>query len=183
MAVSPAVPSSMERSICAVSAMAVSPASYAQKITPVRSSRNSGRTLRRGDAFDMTQANTLGNPLSPPDMAASGGRLSGALPALRKLFLGRKYEAAIQDIQTAAQCSRRTAERLYAGQRVNSDTAMKLITAAELGGAVLEDALRRVPLERRADAATALRDAADLIRMEAEHEQLARDMAETRARR
>jgi hypothetical protein len=102
---------------------------------------------------------------------------------VRSAFLGPKYDATISDIQTALQCSYRTAQRIYAGQSVNGDTTLAALTTVQAGGPLLEEALRRVPLERRADVAAALRDAADLIRMEAEHEKLARELANKRAAR
>jgi hypothetical protein len=128
-------------------------------------------------------ASTATRPMSPPDVAVAGGNFSGTLSVVRKLFLGRRYEATVQDIQTALASSRRTAERVYAGQSVSCETTLAILTAATIGGPVLEEALRRVPLERRAHIAKELRESADLIRMEAEHETLARELAERRAGR
>jgi hypothetical protein len=100
--------------------------------------------------------------------------------AIRRVLLGRNYEAIIADVQVALQCSRRTAERIYAGQAVSGDTTLAVLTDDLLGPALLEEALRRLPGARRATVAAALRDAADLARMEAEHEQLALKLAAAR---
>ncbi len=131
----------------------------------------------------MAPSSNTGAVLSPPEVAVSGGRFSDALRVVRGLVLGPKYESIIADIQTAFDVSERTAERIYAGQAVSGDTTFAVLLHEKFGGPVLEDALRRIPIERRAQVATALRESADLIRMEAEHETLARELANKRAGR
>jgi len=128
-------------------------------------------------------ANVTAETMSPPEVAVDGGKFSGVLGVLRRIYLGRRYEIAVQDIQNGFGCSRRTAERIYAGQSVSGDTVFAGLVSEQFGGALVEEALRRTPIERRAAVAKALRDSADLIRMEAEHEQLAKQMAAARAAR
>ncbi len=112
--------------------------------------------------------------LSPPQVAGAGGRFFGNfLHGLRRVWLGRTYEAAIADIQAAFACARRTAERIYAGQMVSGETLIAGLVTREFGPEMIAEALLRVPLERRAAIAAALRDAAELVRMKADHDVLA----------
>lgn len=102
-------------------------------------------------------------------MAAAGGKFSGVLGTLRKIYLGRRYEIAVQDIQKAFRCSRRTAERIYAGQMVSGDVVLAGLVS-EFGTALIEEALLQLDPEQRAVVALALRDACNLVRMQAEQE-------------
>lgn len=115
--------------------------------------------------------------LSPPEVAVGGGRFARATLALRKLFHGDKYEAVIQDIQKAFGVSWRTAERIYVGRAGSDDTTLAVLTTDKFGGALLEEALRRVPVERRAAVARHLGDTAELVRLRAEQEDLAARIA------
>lgn len=126
---------------------------------------------------------TLGIPLSPPEVAVSGGKFSDALRVVRSVFLGRGYEETVQDIERAFRVPRRTAERIYAGQPVSGDTTLRLVFHEQSGPALVQEALQRLPLERRIVVAEALRDAARLAHLQAEQEQLARQLAERKAGR
>jgi hypothetical protein len=120
--------------------------------------------------------------LSAPEVAVDGGKFSGVLGTLRKIYLGRRYEIAIQDIEKAFGCKRRTAERIYAGQTVNADTTFAGLVSEEFGGPILQEALSRIPPDRRIAVALALRDACDLARHKAEEEELIKRM-EARVKR
>ena len=126
---------------------------------------------------------TIAGNVSPPDVAVRGGRLSEAMRALRGLFLGPKYEAVIDDLQTALGVSRRTAERIYAGQSVGADTTLQVLTNETYGPALLAEILARLPSDRRFAVAEALRDAARLAAIAAEQEMLSQKIAEKRAGR
>ena len=111
----------------------------------------------------MTTLSDAAEILSPPEVAQAGGKFSEVLGALRKIYLGKRYKIAIEDIRKAFNCSERTAQRIYAGQSVSGDTVIAGLVSEKFGGPMVEEALRRVPIERRANVAKALRDSADLI--------------------
>jgi hypothetical protein len=103
--------------------------------------------------------------------------------AVRGLLLGPKYEAIIDDLELALNVSRRTAERIYAGQPVNGDATLSVFTHPRLSAPLLSEVLGRVAPERRVELAKAITEAADLIRMKAEQEILLQQIAEKEARR
>lgn len=102
---------------------------------------------------------------------------------VRNRLLGATYEQSVQDIEKAFECSRRTAERIYAGQPVSAPVTLAILLHPDFGGPYLEALLQGLPAERRAVLARRLIESADLIRMEAEQEQLAQRLAEKRAER
>lgn len=89
---------------------------------------------------------------------------------VRGFMNGPKYEAIIDDLQEALSVSRRTAQRIYAGQDVNAPATFAVLTHHELGAPLLGEILSRIPPDRRIAAANALRDACELARMKAEQE-------------
>jgi len=124
----------------------------------------------------MAESSLIRENASPPEVAVSGGRFSGVGKIVRSLLLGRDYENTVQAIEEAFRVSRRTAERIYAGQSVSGDTTLAIITHEGVGGPYLTEALKRIPLENRAAVAEALRDAADIARLNAEQEILTRKL-------
>lgn len=118
------------------------------------------------------QTSTLGIPLSPPEVAVSGGKFSGALRVVRKVMLGRGYEETVQDIQTAFNVPRRTAERIYAGQPVKGDTTLALFFHEQTGPAIVAEGLQRLSLERRLVVAEKMKTAFELAWLMAKQEQL-----------
>jgi hypothetical protein len=114
--------------------------------------------------------------LSPPELAQSGTKFSGAMRVVRGFVRGPKYEAIIDDLQAALSVSRRTAQRIYAGQDVNAPATFAVLTHADLGAPLLTEILSRIEPARRIAAASALRDACDLARMKAEQEELIKRM-------
>jgi hypothetical protein len=70
--------------------------------------------------------------------------------AVRDKLIAPTYEASIQDIEKALGCSRRTAERIYAGESVGTEPHFAALTHPEHGAAYLETVLRNVAPERRA---------------------------------
>jgi hypothetical protein len=121
----------------------------------------------------MAEASLAAELLSPPQVAAAGGRFFGFIHSLRRLWLGKRYEAAIAAIQVGFGCGRRTAERIYAGQMVNGETLITGLVTREFGPDMIAEALARLPLAERGEIAGALRDAAELVRMKADHDLLA----------
>lgn len=131
------------------------------------------------------EANSAGFPLSPPDVAVTGGGFSGArfagvMGPLRAFLRGPKYEAVIADLEASLGVSRRTAERIYAGRAVGAEAVFAVLTDATLGPALLEEILGRVPAARRADAAAALARAVEVVRLKAEQDLLAARLAALR---
>lgn len=124
----------------------------------------------------MTESSLIGENQSPPEVAVSGGKFRGVGKIIRAFLLGGSYEQCIQDLEKAFRVSRRTAERIYAGQSVSGDVTLAIITHEGFGGPYLTEALSRIPAERRKDVAEALRDAADIARLNAEQEILKRKM-------
>ena len=129
------------------------------------------------------QGTTVALPTSPPRLAERGGKFSGAMRVVRGLLLGPKYEAIIDDLEDALDVSRRTAERIYAGQTVGTDSTLAVLTHKTLGPPFLEEVLSRVPPDRRAVVAKALMGAAELAMLTAEQELVAQEIAEKRAGR
>lgn len=102
---------------------------------------------------------------------------------VRSCLGGGKYDALAIDLAHSLECSERTAKRILAGQMVRGDTALAVLTHDALGAPFLSEVLNRVPAARREALATALREAADLVRLEAEQERVAQEIAEKRAGR
>jgi len=127
----------------------------------------------------MTAVSNTSAALSPPEVAEGGGKFSGAMRAVRGLLLGPKYEAIIDDLEKALNVSRRTAERIYAGQAVGVDATLSVLTHAKLGPPYLAEVLSRVPAERRGVVAKALMDAAELAKVTAELEIVQRKFVKT----
>ena len=121
-----------------------------------------------------------------PALAAKGQhwpRFSGVMRFVRSCLVGDKYEVLADDLAKALGCSHRTARRIIAGQDVGTAATLAVLTHDDLGAPFLSEVLNRVPAERREALATALREAADLVRLEAEQERVAQEIAEKRAGR
>lgn len=102
---------------------------------------------------------------------------------VRDCLVGGKYETRVSDLVDALQISRRTAERIIAGQDVSGDTTLSVLTHDVFGPPFLEALLVRIPIERRAGLAKSLREAAELVRLRAEQETIAQQIAEREAGR
>jgi len=126
----------------------------------------------------MAEASLIRANLSPPEVAVDGGRFSGVGKIVRSLLLARDYENTIQSIQKAFRVSRRTAERIYAGQSVSGETTLAIILHEGVGGPYLAEALNRLPAEERAAVADGLKDAAESSYHKARQEILALKQAE-----
>lgn len=119
----------------------------------------------------MGEASDIAEILSPPALAQERQNwryFAAAMHAVRDKLIAPTYEASIQDIEKAFGCSRRTAERIYAGQKVGAEAHFAALTHPLHGGTYLEQALRNVAPERRALLAESLMTAAKLVWLEEE---------------
>lgn len=123
------------------------------------------------------EASLTAEKLSPPEVAQDRQKWRWFLQAMhsvRDRLRGADYENTIQDIEKAFGCGRRTAERIYAGERVGTEPHFAALTHPEHGAAYLETVLRHVPEDRRANLAENLMLAAKLVWLEAEQINMAK---------
>jgi hypothetical protein len=119
----------------------------------------------------MTTLSDAAEILSPPRSAVERQKwrhFAAAMRAVRDKLIAPTYEASIQDIEKALGCSRRTAERIYAGESVGTEPHFAALTHPEHGAAYLETVLRNVAPERRAKLSEELMNAAKLVWLEEE---------------